>query len=485
MGVNQNTPILNLALMNKRAFGVKFCLFSCIFFNMIGLYARTGEIESKIRIKNISSDPIQFHYFDEYYDLNQFFVQPGDSIEIERDAELLLTQSIARQNLYILFPGEILVVYKDKNGNARFHLSTDSTSTDSTRNNELEFFVWMNAQLSLSFTKKLQYQNKYLNSEYKKLDSIYYESYKEKSCLLEKYITSYHVSELFIKTVKKYFLSVLYSGKLFISLESKAKLDKGFIHDAIGLESDLKKITDDESSPLLYDGFILQFLRLKYKETILKNDYIDSIYYTALKFTNSDKIKFTLFKIVKEEISKYPTINKMYIKDFYDRYPGSLHIEYLNEMRANVLIAKKNKNSSMLIDGTNKLVDFDLLVKNTKGKIIYIDFWASWCIPCREEMVASKQLREIYANKPITFFYISIDDNIKKWRYAFQKEGLQGFQDNYLILDFQSSILKKIYKINTIPRYIILNNEGKLLISNASRPSEVSTKKLIDQLLTK
>ena len=71
-------------------------------------------------------------------------------------------------------------------------------------------------------------------------------------------------------------------------------------------------------------------------------------------------------------------------------------------------------------DGTQKsLAD---IIKSHEGKVIYIDFWASWCIPCRSEMPHSVTLYEKLKDKEIVFIYLSIDNADKEtaWKNAME-----------------------------------------------------------------
>lgn len=117
-----------------------------------------------------------------------------------------------------------------------------------------------------------------------------------------------------------------------------------------------------------------------------------------------------------------------------------------------------------------------------KGKIHYVDFWASWCAPCLAEMPASEKLKEKYAGKPVGFLYFSRDDNPVAWERAAKRLGLSA-RESYLMPAKRHSSLAAGLKISAIPRYVILDDQGKVLSRDAPRPSDPRTVELLDRLI--
>jgi len=157
------------------------------------------------------------------------------------------------------------------------------------------------------------------------------------------------------------------------------------------------------------------------------------------------------------------------------------------------LVGKKLKGSSKSMTyakGSNKLLatdgktvqDLSIVIKKHKDKLILFDFWASWCGPCRAEMPFSALLKKEYVGKKIVFVAISTDANTSDWQKASKEEAL-GNGDSFLLLNADQASFIKHYKINAIPRYILIGKDGKILSDDAPRPSDPKLKVLINQYL--
>lgn len=116
-----------------------------------------------------------------------------------------------------------------------------------------------------------------------------------------------------------------------------------------------------------------------------------------------------------------------------------------------------------------------------KGKVVYIDFWASWCGPCRAMMPYSKALHEKLTEKQkkqIVLLYISIDGSEEPWRKGMKDLDIQGV--NVISPGNWNSDACHYFQINSIPRYMIMNKKGEIVDSNAKRPADPT---LLDDLL--
>ena len=110
-------------------------------------------------------------------------------------------------------------------------------------------------------------------------------------------------------------------------------------------------------------------------------------------------------------------------------------------------------------------------LKNLRGKYVYIDVWASWCYPCRMEVPHLKRLEEDLKGRNITFVGISLDVHDWRWIGMIQGAKMDGIQWRVLNKDFQHA-----FDIPAIPRFILLDPEGKIEEPDMTRPSDPKTK---------
>lgn len=108
----------------------------------------------------------------------------------------------------------------------------------------------------------------------------------------------------------------------------------------------------------------------------------------------------------------------------------------------------------------------EVSLSDFKGKYVYLDFWATWCGPCLQEMKVVPELHKAYGNK-IVFISISIDDDIEKMKTFLEKNP----KYEWIFLYTGKSKLKDEYEIRTVPSYFLIGPDGNFVESPAERPS--------------
>lgn len=116
-------------------------------------------------------------------------------------------------------------------------------------------------------------------------------------------------------------------------------------------------------------------------------------------------------------------------------------------------------------------------LQNFKGKNVYIDMWASWCIPCIAEVPHLKKLEADYKDKNIVFLSISTDEDKIAWKNKVKELNLHGNQ-----LEIGDSGYEKMMNIQGIPHFILYGADGKLLNYKAPRPSTEAIRTIFNTL---
>lgn len=119
--------------------------------------------------------------------------------------------------------------------------------------------------------------------------------------------------------------------------------------------------------------------------------------------------------------------------------------------------------SETLLNATGKQVSFQNILKKHKGQTTVIELWASWCGDCVKAMPKMKELQEY--NKNVSFVFLSMDKTADKWRVGIQKHELQG--DHYMANDGMKGVFGQAIDLDWIPRYIIIDKTGKIVLYRA------------------
>jgi len=130
-------------------------------------------------------------------------------------------------------------------------------------------------------------------------------------------------------------------------------------------------------------------------------------------------------------------------------------------------------------DFTLELFNGELFHLNThKGKPVVINFWASWCIPCREEMPALEKAYKEYKKKGVVFIGISVQDTETKAR-----EFVEEFQVTFPTGIDMTGVIRDNYRVYGLPTTFFIDKEGKIDYLHVGGVTEELIKYELDKLL--
>jgi thiol-disulfide isomerase/thioredoxin len=104
-------------------------------------------------------------------------------------------------------------------------------------------------------------------------------------------------------------------------------------------------------------------------------------------------------------------------------------------------------------------------LSSLRGKVVLIDFWASWCGPCRKENPNVVRMYEKYKNKGFTIYSVSLDKDSEAWKRAIKSDGLVWPNHVSDLLQWDTPLIQT-YGFNSIPYTVLVNKEGKIIGTN-------------------
>jgi len=208
----------------------------------------------------------------------------------------------------------------------------------------------------------------------------------------------------------------------------------------------------------------------------------------ALENLQEGSLKELQFKRF-EELYDYAR-TKLYDSNFKYSAGIAAYAQQLSDPRLREAMMKLVEDNRDIAEGAD-MRDFEFedaegkkhRLSEYKGKVMYIDVWATWCNPCKAISPNFEELAKEYEGKNIQFVAISIDKKVETWRKYMEQHGVHDNLEEWVCTD---KAFIDTYRITSIPRFLLIDKHFKVRMTYAHKPIEASMgelKTLLNELI--
>lgn len=225
----------------------------------------------------------------------------------------------------------------------------------------------------------------------------------------------------------------------------------------------------NETYLICMNDVLIRMSKLKHSQTSI--DAIDSLYHQT--DIGDVSFMFQLGRLYLRDKNSYDTILPAIKFKVPER---KVWLDSVVQFKLGKPRINKKAPAIQMVDIKGKKVALDDYI----GKMVIVNFWAIWCMPCIEEFPYENKLYQQYKNKGLVIINVCCDSEINDWKRISKREDLQMINLYTSKSDFIK--LNRQYNLGSLPRSILINREGIVVNNGFKRASKLSTAD-INQLL--
>lgn len=373
------------------------------------------------------------------------------------------------QNIF-LCPGDTIYIYSEYNN---FNEKLDLKSKYQSEQN------YLLKEDELNFSDKIKppksFKNALLYKEHvEKIESENLAEYNRfKNSFKDSYFKEYKREELKHKYIffRSYYIA---------SNKEESSIPKDYFNflDSVDLNSSLLLSNSHYLSSMSF------YLYIKYGRYIPNSKNFDNLtkegkreiilrsYNLRKSLTNNnvrDLMISDYVKIALQDVKTDSSFVKSILEDYYSTCTNKEYVKYIRDL--NTKISKQN--GSIIPNYTfQNIYGEKVSLHSLKGKYIYIDFWASWCYPCKVYLKDYPALKAKYANRSdIVYLFINVMDDKNKWSdYVLNNPN---YGTNWFADENTTKQIRQTFDLDAIPRYMIIDKNLKIIDVDADIPKRV------------
>ncbi|MBX3254823.1 MAG: TlpA family protein disulfide reductase [Chitinophagaceae bacterium] len=280
--------------------------------------------------------------------------------------------------------------------------------------------------------------------------------------LLDQYKRAHNMSDVYYNWIKSKYMYEPYERTGVENIDNKDSISSTALSKLLepGINSDYAALNTRE-----YNDLVEVYIRKKFMDAAI--EYTPHAYFTlATDLLQAKTRDVCLTRFTARFIQTVDSIYNPVYEKYNELVKDSALKNYIVRERNDYLDLQKQKGENI-----SQYSSLNEIFGKYKGRVMYVDFWASWCIPCRGEMPNAAALKKQLSGKDVVFVYLGYRDTEKAWLKAREDLDIQG--EHYLLSNKLIKEAEEAFNISGIPHYVIIDKAGNIVNKRAERPGFV------------